>query len=106
MTPASTNAFTMVWPDSSMMIGVPVAFGAMRRTARVKFVRTAALLLSPLGTACTRNSPAGLTQSGLPVGLQMIAPSRGDAKLLAGAKMLEDMLGVRGTTPIDPKPAR
>jgi amidase len=50
--------------------------------------------------------PCGFTASGLPVGLQMIAPSRGDAKLLAGAKMLEDMLGLRGTTPIDPKPAR
>src|ERR1700761_1204739 len=50
--------------------------------------------------------PCGFTASGLPVGLQMIAPSRGDAKLLAGAKMLEGMLGVRGTTPIDPKPAR
>jgi amidase len=50
--------------------------------------------------------PCGFTASGLPVGLQMIAPSRGDAQLLAGAKMLEDMLGVRGTTPIDPKSAR
>jgi amidase len=50
--------------------------------------------------------PCGFTASGLPVGLQMIAPSRGDAQLLAGAKMLEDMLGVRGTTPISPKPAR
>jgi amidase len=50
--------------------------------------------------------PCGFTASGLPVGLQMIAPSRSDAQLLAGAKMLEDMLGVRGTTPIDPKPAR
>jgi amidase len=50
--------------------------------------------------------PCGFTASGLPVGLQMIAPSRGDAQLLAGAKMLEDILGLRGSTPIDPKPAR
>jgi amidase len=50
--------------------------------------------------------PCGFTASGLPVGLQMIAPARSDAKLLAGAKMLEDILGVRGSTPIDPKPAR
>ena len=27
----------------------------------------------------------------------MVAPPRGDAQLLAGAKMLEDILGVRGT---------
>jgi amidase len=26
--------------------------------------------------------------------------------LLAGAKVLEDILGVRGTTPIDPRPPR
>lgn len=49
--------------------------------------------------------PCGFTASGLPVGLQMVAPSRGEAQLLAGAKVLEDILGVRGTTPIDPKAA-
>ncbi|MGB7120142.1 MAG: amidase family protein, partial [Bradyrhizobium sp.] len=49
--------------------------------------------------------PCGFTASGLPVGLQMVAPSRGEAQLLAGAKFLEDILGVRGTTPIDPKAA-
>jgi amidase len=35
--------------------------------------------------------------------LQVVAPNRGEAQLLAGAKMLEDILGVRGTTPIDPR---
>ena len=50
--------------------------------------------------------PCGFTASGLPVGLQMVAPPRGDAQLLAGAKVLEDILGVRGTTPIDPRPAK
>ena len=33
----------------------------------------------------------------------MVAPPRGEAQLLAGAKVLEDILGVRGTTPIDPR---
>ena len=47
--------------------------------------------------------PCGFTASGLPVGLQVVAPPRGEAKLLAGAKVLEDILGVRGTTPIDPR---
>jgi amidase len=47
--------------------------------------------------------PCGFTASGLPVGLQMVAPPRGEAKLLGGAKVLEDMLGLRGTTPIDPR---
>ncbi len=47
--------------------------------------------------------PCGFTASGLPVGLQMVAAPRGEAQLLAGAKLLEDVLGVRGTTPIDPR---
>jgi len=50
--------------------------------------------------------PCGFTASGLPVGLQMVGPPRGEALLLAGAKVLEDILGVRGTTPIDPKPPK
>jgi amidase len=50
--------------------------------------------------------PCGFTASGLPVGLQLVGPPRGEAQLLAGAKVLEDVLGLRGTTPIDPKPAR
>jgi amidase len=50
--------------------------------------------------------PCGFTASGLPVGLQMVAPPRGEATLLAGAKMLEDILALRGTTPIDPRPPK
>jgi len=50
--------------------------------------------------------PCGFTAAGLPVGLQMVGPPRGDARLLAGAKVLEDILGIRGTTPIDPRPAK
>lgn len=49
--------------------------------------------------------PCGFTASGLPVGLQMVAPPQAEAALLAGARALEDILGLRGTTPIDPKKA-
>ena len=49
--------------------------------------------------------PCGFTATGLPVGLQMVAAPRGEAQLLAGARALEDILGLRGTTPIDPRPA-
>src|ERR1700709_1302091 len=49
--------------------------------------------------------PCGFTATGLPVGLQMVAAPRGEARLLAGARVLEDILGLRGTTPIDPRPA-
>ena len=47
--------------------------------------------------------PCGFTASGLPVGLQVVAPPRGEAQLLAGANVLEDILGLRGTTPMDPQ---
>ena len=47
--------------------------------------------------------PCGFTASGLPVGLQMVAAPRGEAKLLAGARVLEDILGISGATPIDPR---
>jgi amidase len=50
--------------------------------------------------------PCGFTASGLPVGLQMVAKPRAEAELLTGAKLLEDILGVRCTTPIDPRPPR
>ena len=47
--------------------------------------------------------PCGFTASGLPVGLQIVARPRAEADLLAGAKALEDILGVRDATPIDPR---
>ncbi|WP_316225153.1 amidase [Bradyrhizobium sp. SZCCHNS3052] len=47
--------------------------------------------------------PCGFTETGLPIGLQMIAAPRADAELLAGAKLLEDVLGVASSTPIDPR---
>jgi amidase len=50
--------------------------------------------------------PCGFTASGLPIGLQMVAKPRAEADLLAGAKVLEDILGLRGTTPIDPRVAK
>ncbi|TIO04793.1 MAG: amidase, partial [Mesorhizobium sp.] len=38
--------------------------------------------------------PCGFTESGLPVGLQIVAAPGGEAQLLAGAKVLEDVLDV------------
>ena len=56
-------------------------------------------------TACPALSlPCGFTADGLPVGLQIIGPPRGEAKLLAAAAMLEDELGLAGSVPIDPRP--
>jgi amidase len=47
--------------------------------------------------------PCGFTATGLPVGLQIVGPLHAEAKLLAGAKVLEDILGLRDSTPIDPR---
>lgn len=47
--------------------------------------------------------PCGFTKENLPVGLQIVGPPRGEARILGAAKALEDILGLRGTTPIDPK---
>jgi amidase len=47
--------------------------------------------------------PCGFTQSGLPVGLQMVGRPYGDGELLGFAALLEQALGLAGKTPIDPQ---
>lgn len=46
--------------------------------------------------------PCGFTETGLPVGLQMVGPPRGEAALLAAAGVLQDALAL-GHLPIDPR---
>ncbi len=46
--------------------------------------------------------PCGFTDEKLPVGLQIVAPPRAEGRLLAGAKFMEGLFGLRGLTPIDP----
>jgi amidase len=56
-------------------------------------------------TGCPALSlPCGFTSSGLPVGLQIVAPARGEALLLAAAAQLEDILDLATLVPIDPRP--
>ena len=45
--------------------------------------------------------PAGFTETGLPVGVQLIGPPQGEAKLLQAAQFIETALGLPAT-PIDP----
>jgi amidase len=47
--------------------------------------------------------PAGFTREGLPIGMQVIAPPRAEARMFAGAKLLEDILGIKNSVPIDPR---
>ena len=47
--------------------------------------------------------PCGFTRENLPVGLQIAGPPRSEARILAAAKGLEDILGLKGITPIEPR---
>ena len=54
-------------------------------------------------TACPAISvPCGFTESGLPVGLQLVGPPRGEAPLLSAASLFEEAVGLVGRVPIDP----
>ncbi len=56
-------------------------------------------------TACPALSlPCGFGPDGMPIGLQMVAPPRGEAALLAAAALAEDMFGIAGQLPIEPRP--
>jgi len=57
-------------------------------------------------TGCPAISlPAGFTESGLPVGIQLIGPHRSEAALFAMAAALEAELGIAQMFPIDPRSA-
>jgi amidase len=54
-------------------------------------------------TTCPAISvPCGFTESGLPVGLQLIAPPRGEAALLSAAAAFEQTTGIAARVPMDP----
>jgi amidase len=50
--------------------------------------------------------PCGFTRDGRPVGLQIVGPVRADGRVLAGARALEDILGLHRFTPIEPRAPR
>jgi amidase len=58
-------------------------------------------------TSCPAISiPCGFTRDGyLPVGLQLVGSPRGEAPLLAGALLMEQLLGLGPITPIEPNVA-
>jgi amidase len=54
-------------------------------------------------TACPVLSlPCGFTSAGLPVGIQIVGKSRGEAALLRAGKQMEEIFGVANRLPIDP----
>ena len=48
--------------------------------------------------------PCGFTAAGLPVGLQIVGPPRGEARVLAAAHLMEQVFGIASRLPIDPVP--
>jgi amidase len=67
----------------------------------VEWLAIAYAITVPCGAALSL--PCGFTSEKLPVGLQIAGPPRSEACILAAAKALEDVLGMKGTTPIDPR---
>ncbi|MDP2802952.1 MAG: amidase family protein [Phreatobacter sp.] len=47
--------------------------------------------------------PCGFTRDGRPIGLQIAARPHGEDRVLAGAKIMEDILGIGSVKPIDPR---
>lgn len=62
-------------------------------------------IVSAITIACCPglSIPCGFTRENLPVGLQIVAPPRGEARALAAGKLLETILGFGAITPIDPR---
>jgi len=55
-------------------------------------------------TACPALSiPCGFTRDGLPVGLQLVGKPRGEARLLAAGHLMEEMMGIAGGLPVEPR---
>lgn len=56
-------------------------------------------------TCCPSLSlPCGFTRDGLPIGLQLVGPPRGEHALLAAAAYFERVFDLSPLTPIDPRP--
>ena len=49
--------------------------------------------------------PCALSDGGLPVGMQLVAPPRGEWPLIAAAAAVEQLLGMHQRVPLDPRPA-
>ena len=55
-------------------------------------------------TACPSASvPVGFTGSGLPIGLQILGPPRGEAAVLSAAALIEEAVPLAAQAPIDPR---
>jgi amidase len=69
------------------------------------YIAGSALTSSITLTSCPAVSvPCGFDRFGRPVGLQIVAPARGEAAALAAARVFEMLSGLDRLLPIDPRP--
>ena len=62
-------------------------------------------LVVTLTTCPAISVPCGFTATGLPIGLQIVGPPRGDAAVLSAAQLFEQAAGLADQVPIDPRAA-
>lgn len=91
---ANTPAFDVTLRHPHSIDGVPLThyLGASMLTAAVTLSASPALSL-----------PCGFDRFGRPVGLQLVAPPRGEAALLAAGALFEQSAGLACLVPIDPR---
>ncbi|MDF3075982.1 MAG: amidase, partial [Alphaproteobacteria bacterium] len=58
-------------------------------------------IITVVGLPCI-SIPCGFNKAGMPIGLQLVGPPRGEARLLSAAHLVEQMLGYDKAVPIDP----
>lgn len=58
-------------------------------------------IITMTGLPCV-SIPCGFNKAGHPIGLQLVGPPRGEAKLLSAAHLVEQLLGQASKVPLDP----
>lgn len=100
--------YDLLLTPATIVAPYPVEQRYVAECAGTKFsnyVEWLAIAYAPTMVCCPAISiPAGFTKENLPVGLQLVAPTRGEHRLLAAARQLEAILWPKPLVPIDPRP--
>ena len=91
-----------VLPFHGRALGEPMSWECVFELCRVARITYAITLTSSPALSL----PCGFTRDGRPVGLQIVGRPRADGRVLAGARALEDILGLHSFTPIEPRAPR
>ena len=79
----------------AVLITMPGIVNGQEELNWVRFTYPFNMTRSPAGTVC-----AGFTESGLPVGLQVIGPQHGDVAVLRTLAAVEDAMALDRVAPI------